>query len=326
MPTISDVAKRARVSTYTVSAVLNRSARVSPELTDRVMKAVQELDYTINYIARSLQTRKTETLGMLLPDVGNPFYAKVVRGVDEVCAKHNYSLLLSSMNENVAEQNRSLMLFRAKQVDGMLLFIADGDESGLKSIVDKSIPVVCVGRRPVTVDTDTVIVDNKTGARLAVDHLLSKGHKKIAFITGSSGLSVSRDAVAGWRQALRHASIAPQKELVREGDWTEASGYKHAMDLLQSPEPPSAFLVASLVMLSGVLRAAREMNKHVPSDVALMSTDDADWLDVFEPRISVVLQPRHELGVAAADLLFKRIAHPDREFEHVVLKPVLKLR
>jgi LacI family transcriptional regulator len=326
MPTISDVAKRARVSTYTVSAVLNRSARVSPELTGRVMKAVQELDYTINYVARSLQTRKTETLGMLLPDIGNPFYSKVVRGVEEVCAKHNYSLLLSSTYENVGEQNRGLLSYRAKQVDGILLFVVDGDESGLKSIVGKNIPVVCVGRRPLTVATDTVVVDNKLGAKQAVEHLVSKGRKRIAFLTGTSGLSVTREAVAGWRLAYRQAGLTPDKALLREGDWTEESGYVHTLELMRSVNAPDAFLVASLIMLNGVLRALRELKKHVPADVDVMSTDDADWLDVCEPRISVVEQPRHDLGVRAAEMLFERIAQPKRDVVSVVLKPALKLR
>src|ERR1041385_4189851 len=132
MPTIYDVAKRARVSTYTVSSVLNRSAHVSAELTKRVMDAVQELDYTINDLARSLQTRKTKTIGMLIPDIANPFYAKVVRGVEDVLRASGYSLVLGATYNQREQQSRYLAVFRSKQVDGLLLFISPGDDSDVR--------------------------------------------------------------------------------------------------------------------------------------------------------------------------------------------------
>ena len=135
MPTIYDVARRARVSSYTVSAVLNRSAYVSPELTGRVHAAVRELDYTINELARSLHTRKTRTAGMLIPDIANPFYAKVVRGVEDVLKQSGYSLILGNTYNDAGEQTRYLGVFRAKQVDGMLLFVAAGAEEELQSLV-----------------------------------------------------------------------------------------------------------------------------------------------------------------------------------------------
>lgn len=325
MPTISDVAKRAGVSTYTVSAVLNRSAKVSPELTGRVLKAVTDLDYTINYVARSLQTRKTETIGMLIPDIGNQTYAAVLRGVEDVVNEHGYSLLLGSTHNRQADQDRGLAVYRAKQVDGMLLFIA-GDESAVQSLVQKKIPVVCVGRRPATFVTDSVISDHKSAARIATDHLVSHGHKKIALITGHAAASVAKDSIAGWKAGLKQAGLTPDSDYLIEGDWDPDHSYQQALALLSSAGAPSAILATNVFMVIGILRAARELKLKVPEHVELMSTSDSPWLDAFEPRISAVCHSNYDMGSGAAQLLFKRIAEPEREFEQIVLKPNLKIR
>ena len=174
MPTIYDVARRAGVSTYTVSSVLNRTAYVSPELTKRVMAAVQEVDYTINALARSLQTRKTLTIGMLIPDIANPFYATVVRGVEDVLKRAGYSLILGSTYNDRDEQARYIGVFRSKQVDGLLLFVAPGDDAEIRALVEAKKAVVFVGRVPIDLNADIVSADNAKGAQLAVLHLIVK--------------------------------------------------------------------------------------------------------------------------------------------------------
>ena len=189
MPTIYDVARRAGVSTYTVSSVLNQSAKVSPELTKRVLKAVHELDYTMNALARSLPTRETKTVGMLIPDIANPFYAKVVRGVEDTLRKSGYSLLLGNTYNQVDEQSRYVVLFRSRQVDGLLLFVSAGEDTELRSFISKGKPVVFVGRKPIGLKADSVSADNRTGTELAVAHLARKGHKRIALLNGQRGLS-----------------------------------------------------------------------------------------------------------------------------------------
>lgn len=326
MATIYDVAKRAGVSTYTVSSVLNRSAYVSPELTKRVMEAVRELDYTINDLARSLQTRKTRTVGMLIPDIANPFYAKVVRGVEDVLKKAGYSLILGSTYNNLAEQSRCIAVFRSKQVDGLLLFVAPGDESDIRSLIEAKKPVVFVGRVPLQLTADSVTADNVKGVYLAVSHLTAKGHTRIALINGQAGLSSSKDRVNGWRKALRKAGLRAPKEYVHHGDWTAASGYECASALLDLPEPPTAIFTANFLMMTGVLKALQDRKLKCPGDVEVMSSDDSEWLDVFEPRISTVVQPSYEMGAEAARLLLKRIKEPDRGFEQIVLPPQLMIR
>jgi LacI family transcriptional regulator len=326
MPTIYDVAKRAKVSTYTVSSVLNRSAYVSPELTKRVMKAVQELDYTINDLARSLQTRKTRTIGMLIPDIANPFYAKVVRGVEDVLRSAGYSLILGSTYNDREEQARYIGVFRSKQIDGLLLFVAPGDDSEIRAVVEAKKAVVFVGRVPLDLKADSVSADNTRGTQLAVAHLLEKGHARIGLINGQEGLSSSAERVSGWKRALRRAGLSVPKEYIHHGDWTAVSGYSATLGMLDLPEPPSAIFTANFLMMTGVLKALKERKLKCPGDVEVMSSDDSEWLDVFEPSISTVAQPSYEMGTEAAELLLKRIKAPNRRFEQIVLTPQLMLR
>jgi DNA-binding LacI/PurR family transcriptional regulator len=326
MPTIYDVARRAGVSTYTVSSVLNRTANVSPELTQRVRDAVRELDYTINDLARSLQTRQTRTVGMLIPDIANPFYAKVVRGVENVLKEQGYSLILGSTYNDPEEQVRYLGVFRSKQVDGLLLFVAPGDANEVRALVEAKKAVVFVGRKPTNMQADSVSADNARGTRMAVTHLAGKGHRRIALVNGPAGLTSSAERVAGWKRALRQAGAQAPAAYMYGGDFTAESGYAGTMQLLGLPEPPTAIFTANFLMLTGSLKAIRQKQLRCPEDVEVMSSDDSEWLDVFSPAISTVAQPSYEMGTEAAKLLLKRIKSPRRRFDQIVLQPQLMLR
>jgi DNA-binding LacI/PurR family transcriptional regulator len=326
MATIYDVAKRARVSTYTVSSVLNRTAYVSPELTKRVQNAVRELDYTVNDIARGLQTRQTKTVGMLIPDIANPFYAKVVRGVENVLKEANYSLILGSTYNQTEEQSRYLTVFRSKQIDGLLLFICPGDNEEVRALVRAKKPIVFVGRTPVGLKADSVSANNLKGAQLAVARLIVRGHKRVALVNGQEGLSSSADRVDGWKRALNKSRLAAPKELLAHGDWTAEAGYGATLRFLDLPEPPTAIFAVNFLMMTGVLRALQERGVRCPQEVEVISSDDSEWLDVFTPRISTVAQPSYEMGEKSAQLLLKRIRAPKRGFEQIVLEPELVIR
>jgi LacI family transcriptional regulator len=322
MATIYDVARRARVSTYTVSTVLNRTGRVSPELTERVLQAVKALDYTVNDLARGLQTRRTRTVGMLIPDIGNPFYAKVVRGAEDVLRQAGYALLLGNMYNDPAEQARYIALFKAKQVDGLLLFVAPGADR--VPVVGK--PSVFVGRAPRLKDVDLVAADNTKGTDLAVTHLLCRGHRRIAIVTGHRALSASVERVAGWRCALRRAGVAADRRLIGEGDWTAESGHRVTVGFLALTPRPTAIFASNFLMMTGTLRALQEHAVAVPAEIEVMSSDDSEWLDVFSPHISTVLQPSYEMGSRAAELLLERFATPDRAAAQIRLVPALRIR
>lgn len=326
MATIYDVARLAGVSTYTVSVVLNRSASVSAELTQRVEQAVRDLDYTPNALARSLQTRETKTVAMLIPDIASPFYAKVVRGVEDRLRRDGYSLLLGNTYNSAEEQARYVAVFRSKQVDGLLLFVAaDGEEDAQRLVASRK-PVVFVGRAPQTFEADCVTADNVQGTRLAVEHLIGQGHRRIGVITGQKTLSTSIDRVSGWRAALRAHKLPAPAACVAEADWTEDGGCRAAHALLALTPPPTALFAANFLMMTGVLRALQERGLRCPEDVEVASSDDSDWLDVFDPPITTVVQPSHAIGEQSADLLLRRIAAPQSPVERIVLAPELRVR
>jgi LacI family transcriptional regulator len=324
--TIYDVAKRARVSTYTVSAVINRSAYVSPELTKRVQQAVKDLDYTVNELARSLQTRKTLTVGMLIPDIANPFYAKVVRGAEDELRKAGYSLILGSTYNDRTEQERYFNVFRAKQVDGLLVFIAADGEADAQRLVEGRKAVVFVGREPRMFSADSVTTDNIKVGRLATEYLMKKGHRRIAMLSGQLSLSPNIDRIEGWRRVLRKHRIDAPDRYVCEGDWTEPSGYQLMLKLLDDPEPPTAVFCANFLMMAGGLRALRERGIRCPESVELVSSDDSVWLDVFDPPITTVATPSYDMGQQGARLLLKRMKQAGRKHEKVVLQPKLNIR
>jgi LacI family transcriptional regulator len=326
LATIYDVAKRAGVSTYTVSAVLNRSAYVSPGLTQRVEEAVRELNYTVNELARSLQTHKTRTVGMLIPNIASPYYADVVRGVEDVLKQSGYSLFLGNTYDKREEQSRYLAVFRAKQVDGLLLFIAPGDASEVRALVEAKKPVVFVARRPLEFEADSVTPDNVHGTQLGVEHLIRKGHRRIALITGPLGLNSASERVTGWRRALKKAGLPAPKKWVGECDFTPESAYRVTLNWMAAQPRPTAIFTGNFLMLTGVLRALKERKLKCPQQVEVMNSDDLDWMDLFLPHISAVVQPSYAIGAQAAELLLKRVKEPDRKFESIVLEPELKIR
>ncbi|MDX2021670.1 MAG: LacI family DNA-binding transcriptional regulator [Deltaproteobacteria bacterium] len=327
MATIYDVAKHAGVSTYTVSSVINRSAYVSPELTKRVLDAVKELNYTVNEVARSLQTRQTKTVGMLIPDISNPFYAQVVYAVEERLRAEGYALILGSTHDQPEQQSHYLKVFNAKQVDGLLLFAAPGDEGDLQPLLAMKKAIVFVGRRPRTVEADAVFADNVKGTRLAVEHLLGKGHKKVAIVVGPRGLSANEDRIEGWEAALKKKKFDAPANWIGEGDWTMESALAITSAwLANANDRPTAVFAANFLMMTGVLKAIKAANLRCPQDVEVMSSDDYDWLDAFEPAVSTVAQPGRQMGDEAAGLLLKRIKQPGRKPQSITLSPTLRVR
>lgn len=328
MATIYDVARHAGVSIATVSAVINRSAYVSPDLTKRVKAAVAELDYTINHLAHALQTRTTRTIGMLIPDVASPdpFYGQVVRGAEDVFRKKGYLLILGHTYNQVEEQSRYLAAFRSRLVDGVLLFQSAGEDDELTRLLKNKKPIVFVGRVPEGLHADTIATDIARGTQMGMEHLVSQGHRRIGLITVTSSLSVSTFRQEAWRKVLKKNSLTQDASLVVSGELSAESGRAAALQLLKLPEPATAIFVDNLVMVTGVIGAIRELGLRCPEDVAIVSSDDADWLDVFDPPITTIVQPSYELGVKAAELLLKRIRYPKRSTEKILLKPGMKVR
>jgi LacI family transcriptional regulator, galactose operon repressor len=326
MPNIYDVAKRARVSVATVSAVLNESAFVSPALKARVQTAVAALRYHPNLLARSLAKQRTQTLGMIVPDIANPFFPEVVRGAEDVAHTAGYTLLISSTDNDLRKEEVYLRLFLSKRVDGVILTKAPGRMPNelQRALAKAGVPVVLLARTVPGFVTDVVELDDRGAAYEGVTHLLRLGYRRVAFIGGLRGASTSRKRLDGYRAALRDSNVPLEPGLVTEGDFRVESGYRAGLELLKSR--PDAVFIANYLMTVGFMEALRQYRMRCPEDVALVTCDDYPWMDSFSPRLTTIDLPKRELGAAAAQLLVERIAKGKGRARTVRLKNALRVR
>jgi LacI family transcriptional regulator len=308
MSTIVEVAKRAGVSVGTVSNVIRGNPRVGREFRERVEAAIRELDYHPNEIARSLKVNQTYMLGMVLPDITNPFFPEIIRGAEDQALQRRYLLVTANTDEHIERERSVVSAFRSRRVDGLLLATAPGkDSSHIRRVMDAGIPVVCLDRVPVGVKVDTVLLDNVRGGEECVRHLVRSGYRNIAIITGPLELQSARERLRGYENALHEAGIKISKELILEGDFREESGHRLGKELLLRRVRPSAIFVCNGVMTLGVLQAFEELGVRYPEDVGLATFDDLAGDRSFYPRLTVVAQPGYEMGARAATLLMDRI-------------------
>src|SRR6478672_3332495 len=326
MPNIYDVAKRARVSVATVSAVLNDSAFVSAGLKSRVESAVAMLGYQPNLLARSMAKQRTQTLGMIVPDIANPFFPEVVRGAEDTAHAGGYTLLIASSDNDVKKEEIYLRLFLAKRVDGIILTRAPGRvPAELQSALAKAgVPVVLLARTVPGFTTDVVELDDKGAAYEGVTHLLRLGYRRVGFIGGLHGASTSRKRLDGYKAALRDAKTKLDPALVVEGDFRVESGYREGLQLLKGR--PDAVFIANYLMTVGFMEALRQYRLRCPEDVALVTCDDYPWMDSFAPRLTTIDLPKRDLGAAAAQLLVERIAKKQGRPRTVKLKNAMRVR
>jgi LacI family transcriptional regulator len=326
MPNIYDVAKRARVSVATVSAVLNDSAFVSADLKGRVESAVAALGYQPNLLARSMAKQRTQTVGMIVPDIANPFFPEVVRGAEDTAHAGGYTLLIASSDNDLKKEEIYLRLFLAKRVDGIILTKAPGrlPQELQRSLARAGVPVVLLARTVPGFATDVVELDDKGAAYEGVTHLLRLGYGRVGFIGGLRGASTSRKRLDGYRAALRDWKLKFDRALVVEGDFRVESGYQAGLSLLKAR--PDAVFIANYLMTVGFMEALRQYRLRCPEDVALVTCDDYPWMDSFSPRLTTIDLPKRELGAAAAQLLVERIAKKGGRPRAVKLKNAMRVR
>jgi len=305
---IYDVAREASVSVFTVSAVINGKEHVGKKLRERVEAAISKLNYRPNLVARSLAKQKTHTIGMIVPDIANPFFPMVVRGAEDAAQKHGYNLLLCNSDDSLAKEEASVELLLSKRVDGILLTKAGEDFSpSLRQMIKEvGIPFVLVMRTYPKLTKDAVITDDYRGAYDAVSHLARSGRKRIGLISGPLKVSNAMARWEGFRDALKAEGLPYSSSLVIEGDYRIESGFRAGHALLS--HHPDGIYVANHLMTVGLLKAAEEIGLRCPEDFGLVSFDDYPWLDVFYPRLTTVELPKHQLGSEASELLIRRIA------------------
>jgi len=301
-----DVAALAQVSLKTVSRVVNREAGVSPELTARVTRAAEQLDYRPNLTASSLRRSdgRTATIGLLVDDVANPFFADIHRGVEDVARERGVAIMAASLDRS-ADEADAVRRFAERRVDGLLLVPTAPDQAYLATELRSGWPVVCVDRTPVGAYVDVVVSDNREASRRAVAHLIAAGHRRIAAIGDSGMLMTARDRMEGFREAMADADLAVNERWVRSdvGSLEESDATVRA--LMTGADRPTALFAAQNYLTMGACRALRQLG--LQHTVGLVGFDDFPMADVLDPGVTVVAQQARRMGGIAAEVLFDRM-------------------
>ena len=327
MATIRDVAKAAGVSTATVSAVMNDSAYVSPELRSRVQTAIEELDYAPSTVARNLKRGKSQLIAVSVADLSNPFFSHIVCLAEAAAAAWGYSLVVFNSDEKTEAEKRILTRIRALSCDGILLVpVGEAAQHLQRDLAGRTIPTVMFGR---TVDdrrSDTVTIDNESAGRQATNYLLDLGHRRIAFVAGRRDLSTVRERLAGYEAALCERGITPDPGLVCHVEIEPEAATRATSQLLAGHDRPTAVFTYNDLMAVGALVAIRASDLRVPDDVSLVGHDDILYAPYLQVPLTTVAQPTRELAETAARLLIERLRGDDAPPRRVVLQPRLVVR
>lgn len=326
MSTIKHVAARAGVSFTTVSHVVNRTRPVSDGARLRVERAIAELGYFPSALARALKTSQTRILGVIVPNITNPFFAELMRGIEDVCERSGYSVFLCNGDDDRERQGRSLETLLGRRVDGVLLATPTGPFAALaKRLSGANVKTVVVDRSVPGLVADRVLIDHHAGARLAVEHLLALGHRRIACLAGPSSFAVSRARVAGWRKALARAGVQPSEDWLLEGDFRAGAGHDLTRRLLARGDVTAIFASNDLLGI-GALRAAAERGRAVPKALSVIGFDGIEMGAFTYPALTTVGYPIRAIGETAATVLIDRIAGRRTEPCEIVVAPEIILR
>ena len=326
MVTMRDVAEHAGVSVTTVSHVLNDSRHVSEELRGRVYAAMNQLGYRRNLLARSLRRGQTFTLGMIVGYSFNPFFFEVARGVEAASFDRDYSVIIGNADGDLDKEFHYVNVLIEKQIDGLLLATAGIGVEHINILRSAQIPFVLLDREIPGADADIVRTDHARGARLAVQHLIDLGHRRIACITGPQDVQNTVYRIDGYKGTLTEAGISIDPALILTGDWNYDSGYQCASELLSQAAPPTAIFAFNDIMAVGAMRAVVETGRRVPDDVAIVGFDDISLASYVFPSLTTIRQPMVSLGRMAARRLFERMENPALSPEQLIMEPELVVR
>jgi LacI family transcriptional regulator len=322
MVNMSEVARRAQVSVSTVSHVLNDTRFVAPETRDAVLEAVIATGYVPNTIARSLVTSRTNTIGLAISSISNPYFGELAYHLQAEAERLGYSILIADTHDDSKRELTVVRQLHERRVDGVVLTASPEPAPTLSYLRDRNVPVVLVDRM-IGAGIDEVGTENIQATAQLVQHLEGHGHRRIALVSGLVGLATTEERIAGYCLGLERVGIAYDPALLRSGASDAGPAEVAAAHLLKMPDPPTALIVANNQMTIGVMRALRHLGLSVPSDLALVAFDDFDWADLFEPRLTTIAQPHHELAAHALDLVVSRISSPDRPPRTLRIHPTL---
>lgn len=325
---IKEIAKAAGVSTATVSRVLNGSDKVKEPTAELVMKVINEMDYRPNNVARRMKVKPVDSLviGLIITDIGNPFFSNVAKGIEEVAFKNDHIVMMCNTNEDPVKEKFFLNSMLSEKVSGVIVVPTMGNDDFLKKLVDEGFPMVVVDRKPANLNVDSVSLNNEKGGYQATQKLIENGHTRIGVIGGIKGLSNTKERLRGYKKALNEAGIPISEELITYGDYIESGGGRAVQEFLSLEDRPTAIFSTNNLMTLGCIKELYSRKISIPDQMALIGFDDSTWAEALIPPLTTVKQPGHELGVNAAELLIKKLNNENSSMMNILLNPELIVR
>ncbi|WP_422443644.1 LacI family DNA-binding transcriptional regulator [Thermoanaerobacterium sp. DL9XJH110] len=327
--TIYDVAKKARVSIATVSRVLNNSGAVSEKTRQRVKKVMEELNYTPNVIASALTKKSTLTLGLLIPDIANLFFAELARGVEDASNDFGFNIIICNTDYSSEKEATYINLLKQKSIDGFIISSAYYNDQNVIKLLKANVPLVLLGRDiddSEGLPVDIVGSDNVKGGYIATKHLIELGHKSIACLLGPPQIKVNLEREKGYLKAMEEADLKVCPEAVGYGDFKVEFGFRKTLDILKGPCKPTAFFAGNDLIALGVIRAIRHCGLKVPQDISVVGYDNTMFAEMIDPPLTTVNQQMRKMGYIATELLIKRIKGERATGEKIILDTELVIR
>jgi LacI family transcriptional regulator len=324
--TLKMVAERAGVSVNTASRAINNKPDISKETKKRILQIAKELGYIRNAAAVALRTKKTGTIGAVIADNRNPFYAEVLNGIEEAAREKNYHIILANTQRDYQKEEEVINLLLAKRVDGLLITPVQDRDDDIKNLIDANIPFVVVGRDFENIEVDAVYNDEVKGGFLATEYLIKKGHKKIASINGFLHKSPAKGRLEGYKKALKKYGIPFDDALVTVGDIDVKDGYERTKQLLEKGLNFTAIFAYNDMMAFGAMQAIKEKGLRIPEDIGLVGYDDIPFASLISPPLTTIRLKKQDLGVESVKLLLSRINGNRKKTKKVMLGVELQIR
>jgi LacI family transcriptional regulator len=326
--TLKDLGRLAGVHPSTVARVLNGEPRqrVSEEVRMRILALAREHGYQPNYLARSLRMKRSLVIGTAIPDIANPFFAMLFRGIEDALAESGYSAIMTNTDDDPVREQRSITMLRGRQVDGLLIATARREDLTIETLREADVPFVLVNRHTDPIPANAVVPDDYAGAAAAVDHLIALGHRRIAHIAGSDQMSTGHTRRLGYLETIQRHHLAADPDLVVPGSFREPGGYEAMRRLLDLPQPPTAVFAVNDLAAIGAIRAIEDAGLQVPRDISIVGFNDLSVAIGTVRMLTTVRLPLHDMGVAAAKRLLAHITSGTVSPEPVVIPIELMVR
>jgi len=324
--TLKMVAERAEVSVNTASRAINNKSDINEETKKRVLQIAKELGYIRNAAAVALRTKKTGTIGVVIADNRNPFYAELLNGMEEAAREKNYHIILANTQRDYKKEEEAINLLLAKRVDGLLITPVQDRDDDIKNLIDTNIPFVVVGRDFENIEVDAVYNDEVKGGFLATEYLIKKGHERIALIDGFLYKSPAKGRLDGYKKALNKYRISLDESLISVGDINIEDGYERTKQMLEKNLDFTAIFTYNDMMAFGSMQAIKEKGLRIPEDIGLVGYDDIQFSSLISPSLTTIRLKKQELGIESVKLLFSRINREHKKTKKIMLDVELQIR